>query len=446
MASDGDTLAAAALVAVARALDAAAKNLERTPFHSNEREDAHMMYRAAECCWRAALASTEADDDDAATHARALCVVAKAVDAAAKAVVDAVDSDAKIAALANLEAAEEAFKTLYKQLERARHPRPTSRAARRRPQQRVVASQAKKRAEKAAQRPKKAREDAVAALNKAVAMASDGVTPAGAALIAVRAARAFDAAVKKLDAAHGTTTPSDAHADFRAAKRCWRAAVASAEAVDKFCWRAAVASAEGVDDAAVARARDLGAAAAAVDAAARRVVDTLNVDAKLAARVGIEAAEAAEDAFKILCKQLERARRPRPTSRAGLAVVQQPSRRRRRKRPKSSRASKNASSRRGRSAAPSTRRCSGQLHRAPWRAKSRRPRRRRPMTKRCPLHQRPTTSRRPRRRRATTRRRPTGRRTGRGSWLLLSPRPSSSVSLKLRSACPSVRARPSRRP
>ena len=157
-------------------------------------------------------------------------------------------------------------------------------------------------------------------------MADDGVTPAAAALVAVRAARAFDAALKKLDVApRGTTKFSDAHVDVRAAKCCWRAAVASAEAVD---------------DAAVARARDLGAAAAAVDVAARRVVADVEPDVKLAAH---EDLKKAEDAFKTLYKPLERARRPRPTSRAAR---RRPTERRRRRRRTSARRSRRGSSRR----------------------------------------------------------------------------------------------------
>jgi len=132
MAGDGATLAGAALGAVARALDAAAKDLHAAPRRSDESEDAHVDFRAAECCWRAALASADASGDDAATHARALCVAAAAVDAAAKRVVADVEPEVKLAARRDLEDAEAAFKSLYKQA-KARRPRPTSRAVRRRP-------------------------------------------------------------------------------------------------------------------------------------------------------------------------------------------------------------------------------------------------------------------------------------------------------------------------
>ena len=131
-AGDSATLAADALVAVARALDAAAKDLHAAPRRSDESEDAHVDFRAAECCWRAALASADASGDDAATHARALCVAAAAVDAAAKRVVADVEPDVKLAARRDLEEAEAAFESLYDPA-KARRPRPTSRAARRRP-------------------------------------------------------------------------------------------------------------------------------------------------------------------------------------------------------------------------------------------------------------------------------------------------------------------------
>ncbi len=143
MAGDGATLAGAALGAVARALDAAAKDLDAAPRRTDKQEDAHMMYRAAECCWRAAVAVAEADDDDAATHARALCVAAKAVDAAAKRVVADVEFDVKLAARRDLAAAEAAFESLYHPA-KARRPRPTSRAVRLRPiSRRRVAGEAR---------------------------------------------------------------------------------------------------------------------------------------------------------------------------------------------------------------------------------------------------------------------------------------------------------------
>ena len=132
MAGNGATLAAAALLAVARSLDAAAKDLHAAPRGSAESEDAHMMYRAALCRWRAARVSAKAVDDDAATHARALCVAAEAVDAAAKRVAADVEFDVKLAARRDLEDAEAAFESLYEPFERARRPRPTSRAVRHR--------------------------------------------------------------------------------------------------------------------------------------------------------------------------------------------------------------------------------------------------------------------------------------------------------------------------
>jgi hypothetical protein len=109
------------------------------------KRDAHSAFRAAAASYQASLASAEAVGDDAAVAvAQKLVEASEAFDVAAKAVVDAVDSDAKLAARRDLEAAEEAFKTLYEPLktlyeplecarERARRPRPTSRAVRRRP-------------------------------------------------------------------------------------------------------------------------------------------------------------------------------------------------------------------------------------------------------------------------------------------------------------------------
>ena len=153
-AGDSATLAADALVAVARALDAAAKDLHAAPRRSDESEEAHMMYRVADCRWRAACVAADASGDAAVASARSLVEASKAIDAAAKAVVDAVDSDAELVARRDLAAAEAAFESLYDPA-KARRPRPTSRAARRRPQQRVVASQAARRVRKdAALRPR----------------------------------------------------------------------------------------------------------------------------------------------------------------------------------------------------------------------------------------------------------------------------------------------------
>ena len=137
MAGDGATLAGAALGAVARALDTAAKNLARAPRRSDESEDAHMMYRAAECCWHAAVASAEAVGDAAVAHARALVDAAAAIDAAARRVAADVEPEVKLAARRDLEDAEAAWKRLYEpkkapKPKKARRPRPTSRATRHR--------------------------------------------------------------------------------------------------------------------------------------------------------------------------------------------------------------------------------------------------------------------------------------------------------------------------
>ena len=131
-AGDSATLAADALVAVARALDAAAKDLHAAPRRSDESEDAHMMYCAAECRWRAARAVADVSGNAAVASARALVEASKAVDAAAKRVVADVEPDVKLAARRDLEEAEAAFESLYDPA-KARRPRPTSRAARRRP-------------------------------------------------------------------------------------------------------------------------------------------------------------------------------------------------------------------------------------------------------------------------------------------------------------------------
>ena len=131
-AGDSATLAADALVAVARALDAAAKDLDAAPHRSDKQEDAHMMYRVALCRWRAALVSAESVDKAAVASARALVDAAAAVDAAATRVGADVEPEVKLAARRDLEDAEAAFESLYKP-KKARRPRPTSRAARRRP-------------------------------------------------------------------------------------------------------------------------------------------------------------------------------------------------------------------------------------------------------------------------------------------------------------------------
>ena len=142
------------VMTAARKLHAAALDLQGADRIT--KRDAHISFRAAEASYRAAFASAKAVGDAAVAVAQQLVEASNAFDVAAKAVVDAVDSDAKLAARRDLEAAEEAFKTLYEPLERARRPRPTSRAVRRRPTT-LFASQAKKLAEKAAQRARRPR-------------------------------------------------------------------------------------------------------------------------------------------------------------------------------------------------------------------------------------------------------------------------------------------------
>ena len=98
------------------------------------KRDAHISFRAAAASYRATLASAEAVGDDAAVAvAQKLVEASEAFDVAAKAVVDALDVDTKLAARGDLGAAEDAWKRLYEPFERARRPRPTSRAVRRRP-------------------------------------------------------------------------------------------------------------------------------------------------------------------------------------------------------------------------------------------------------------------------------------------------------------------------
>ena len=67
------------------------------------KRDAHISFRAAAASYRATLASAEAVGDDAAVAvAQKLVEASEAFDVAAKAVVDAVDSDAKLAARRDL--------------------------------------------------------------------------------------------------------------------------------------------------------------------------------------------------------------------------------------------------------------------------------------------------------------------------------------------------------
>ena len=100
------------LVAAARAYSVAAIDLrDACP---EKQGDAHISFRAAAASYQASLASAEAaGDDEVVAVAQKLVEASNAFDVAAKAVVDAVGSDTKLEARGDLEAAEEAFKTLY---------------------------------------------------------------------------------------------------------------------------------------------------------------------------------------------------------------------------------------------------------------------------------------------------------------------------------------------
>ena len=107
------------------------------------KRDAHSAFRVRLCLLHSARAVADADDDAAVASARALGRAAAAVETAFKDVEAVEDLDRKIAARRRLEEAEAAFSTLYNPTG-ARRPRPTSlRVA---VQQRVVASQAARRA------------------------------------------------------------------------------------------------------------------------------------------------------------------------------------------------------------------------------------------------------------------------------------------------------------
>ena len=136
-----------ALEAAARAYSVAAIDLRNA--HPEKQSDMHILFRAAEASYQASVASANANGDDAAI-AQKLVEASNAFDVAAKAVVDAVDFDAKLARRQDLAAAEDAFENLYKPYKpkaptkpapprkpRARktanRPRPNTRTARRGP-------------------------------------------------------------------------------------------------------------------------------------------------------------------------------------------------------------------------------------------------------------------------------------------------------------------------
>ena len=123
--ADGNTT----LVDAASAYSLAATDLRDAD--PEKKGDMHILFRAAEASYRATLASAKAVGDDAAA-AQKLVEASNAIDEAAKAVVDAVDFDTKFARRQDLAAAEDALKNLYDPA-KALRPRPTSRAARRRP-------------------------------------------------------------------------------------------------------------------------------------------------------------------------------------------------------------------------------------------------------------------------------------------------------------------------
>ena len=100
----------AALVAVASAYSRAATDLRDA--HPEKKGDTHILLRAAAASYQATLASAKAVGDDAAA-AQKLVEASNAFGVAAKAVVDAVDFDAKLARRGDLEAAEDALKDLF---------------------------------------------------------------------------------------------------------------------------------------------------------------------------------------------------------------------------------------------------------------------------------------------------------------------------------------------
>ena len=138
-------LAAAALAEAGGNADvfAAARELlaEALVFQDAEpitKRDAHSAFRAKLYLLHSARAGADADDGAAVASARALADAAAAVETAFKDVKAFEDLEQKIAARRRLEAAEAAFLALYDPKEArypatALRPRPTSRAARRRP-------------------------------------------------------------------------------------------------------------------------------------------------------------------------------------------------------------------------------------------------------------------------------------------------------------------------
>ena len=120
----------AALVAVASAYSRAAIDLRDA--HPEKKGDAHILFRAAEASYRVSVASSKAVGGGAVAAVQKLVEASNAFGVAAKAVVDAVDFDTKFARRQDLAAAEDALKNLYDPA-KALRPRPTSRAARRRP-------------------------------------------------------------------------------------------------------------------------------------------------------------------------------------------------------------------------------------------------------------------------------------------------------------------------
>ena len=100
-----------ALVAAARAYSVAA--IELRDACPEKQGDAHISFRAAAASYQASVASAKAVGDDAVAVALKLVEASNAFDVAAKAVVGAVDFDAKLEARRDLEAAERAFACLY---------------------------------------------------------------------------------------------------------------------------------------------------------------------------------------------------------------------------------------------------------------------------------------------------------------------------------------------
>ena len=120
-----------ALEAAARAYSVAATDLRNA--HPEKQSDMHILFRAAEASYQASVASANADGDDAAI-AQKLVEASNAFDVAAKAVVDAVDFDAKLARRQDLAAAEDAFENLYEPY------KPTKPAPPRKPRARKTAN------------------------------------------------------------------------------------------------------------------------------------------------------------------------------------------------------------------------------------------------------------------------------------------------------------------